>query len=110
MKFATYSKFHVFFKANEVVVVEFFCNPLHVIITQAVYLFVGKPERTKIHSADTQHFILLTPIEGIQYGAPFVLLRKNTTVTNLSRYDKTSSAMRAFSFYTSVESIASKRS
>src|SRR2546423_14844329 len=61
----------MFFKTDEVVVVKFFCDPLHIIITQAVYPFVGKPERTKIHSADTQHFILLTPIEGIPLRCSF---------------------------------------
>jgi len=37
-------KLHLFFKANEVVVVEFFRNTLHIIITQAFNFFIGKTQ------------------------------------------------------------------
>ena len=41
-------KLDVFFKFDEVIVVEFLCDPLHIIITQAVDPFGGKSERAKI--------------------------------------------------------------
>src|ERR1700676_2159314 len=71
-KLQAHQKLHVFLKGEKTFVVIRVRNTLHVLISEAVDLFVGKSKRTQIEPADREDFILFTPIKCVRWFSPSV--------------------------------------